>query len=71
MIAPLLEFVKRVGIRVFGSEKLEEKHIVVKRGKNVILHSHSEMQPNNTLLIQHLLVQSLLTIQTSYLFSTY
>ncbi|MFS7992747.1 hypothetical protein Hanom_Chr12g01085951 [Helianthus anomalus] len=44
--------------------------IIVQRGKNVILHSHSEVQPNNTLLVQHLLVQSLLSIQTSYSFST-
>ncbi|MFS7920796.1 hypothetical protein Hanom_Chr03g00228941 [Helianthus anomalus] len=39
--------------------------------KYVILHSHLEFQPKNTLLVQHLLVQSLLPIQTSYSFSTY
>ncbi|MFS7949359.1 hypothetical protein Hanom_Chr06g00570691 [Helianthus anomalus] len=47
------------------------QHKVVQRGRNVILHSHSEVKPNSTLLVQHLLVQSLLTIQTSYSFSTY
>ncbi|MFS7975389.1 hypothetical protein Hanom_Chr10g00880021 [Helianthus anomalus] len=40
-------------------------------GKNVILHSHSKVQPNNTLLVQHLMVQRLLPIQTSYSFNTY
>ncbi|MFS7980536.1 hypothetical protein Hanom_Chr10g00940601 [Helianthus anomalus] len=39
--------------------------------KYVILRNHSEVQPNSTLLVQHLLVQYLLPIQTSYSFSTY
>ncbi|MFS7902138.1 hypothetical protein Hanom_Chr01g00007701 [Helianthus anomalus] len=43
----------------------------VGRGKNVILHCHSDMEPNSTLLVQHLPIQTLLPIQTSYSFSTY